>query len=530
MYQKKVLILQTKFETMKIQFLGATREVTGSKHLITTDSGHTILLDCGMYQGKGMETDAANRDLGFDPVKLDCVVLSHAHIDHSGLIPYIVKMGFKGDIYCTPATRDLCSLMLTDTAFIQEQDVRMYNKKIDRQHPHKEKGKKYFVEPLYNQQDVNRAMKHFVTYSYDRRFRLFDDVLLTFTNSGHMLGGAICSLEIYEKPTPNNVLRTATGSPIEQSSSPVKGGESNASFPSGEERGEAKVWKRLTYTGDIGRLHCHILPPPQLFPQCDYLICESTYGDRTHDEQMVTEEQLLGIVEDTCVYRKGQLLIPAFSVGRTQEIVYVLNQLFNDGRLPQIPVYVDSPMSTNATQIFRMYPDELSDEVRDTMQFDPDPFGFNTLRYITDIRESKALNHKDEPCIIISASGMLEAGRIKHHVANHISDPRCTILIVGYCEPTTLGARIQEPGLQWISIFGLDRKIKAQITKIEGFSGHGDYKEMIDYLTRSLQVEQVRRTFIVHGNEEAAEAYKGHLGEAGFKNVTVPQKGETVEL
>lgn len=486
---------------MKIQFIGATREVTGSKHLITTDSGHTILLDCGMYQGKGMETDAANRDLGFDPAKLDCVVLSHAHIDHSGLIPYIVKMGFKGDIYCTPATRDLCALMLTDTAFIQEQDVRMYNKKIDRQHPHKEKGKKYFVEPLYSQQDVNRAMKHFVTYSYDRRFRLFDDVLLTFTNSGHMLGGAICSLELYEKD---------------------EGGKGLT--------GEGKRWKRLTYTSDIGRLHCHILPPPQLFPQCDYLICESTYGDRIHDEQMVTEEQLLGIVEDTCVYRKGQLLIPAFSVGRTQEIVYVLNQLFNDGRLPQIPVYVDSPMSTNATQIFRMYPEELSDEVRDTMQFDPDPFGFNTLHYITDIRESKALNHKDEPCIIISASGMLEAGRIKHHVANHISDPRCTILIVGYCEPTTLGARIQQLGLQWISIFGLDRKIKAQITKIEGFSGHGDYREMIDYLTRSLQVDQVQHTFVVHGNADAAEAYKGHLHDAGFSNITIPEKGETVEL
>jgi metallo-beta-lactamase family protein len=187
-------------------------------------------------------------------------------------------------------------------------------------------------------------------------------------------------------------------------------------------------------------------------------------------------------------------------------------------------------MSTNATQIFRMYPDELSDEVRDTMQFDPDPFGFNTLRYITDIRESKALNHKDEPCIIISASGMLEAGRIKHHVANHISDPRCTILIVGYCEPTTLGARIQQPGLQWISIFGLDRKIKAQITKIEGFSGHGDYQEMIDYLTRSLTVDQVQRTFIVHGEETAAETYKAHLEEAGFKHVNIPCKGEIVEL
>ena len=492
------LILIHRTLTMKIQFIGATREVTGSKHLITTDSGHTILLDCGMYQGKGMETDAANRDLGFDPKTLDCIVLSHAHIDHSGLIPYVVKMGFKGDIYCTPATRDLCSLMLTDTAFIQEQDVRMYNKKIDRQHPHKEKGKTYKVEPLYNQNDVNRAMKLFVTYSFDRRFRLFDDVLLTFTNSGHMLGGAVCSLEIYE----NDANR-----------------ENNA-----------KRWKRLTYTGDIGRKHCHILPSPQLFPQCDYLICESTYGDRLHDEQLVTEEELLGVVEDTCVYRKGQLLIPSFSVGRTQEIVYVLNQLYNDGRLPQIPVYVDSPMSTNATQIFRMYPDELSEEVRDTMQFDPDPFGFNTLRYITDIRESKELNYKEDPCIIISASGMLEAGRIKHHVANHISDPRCTILIVGYCEPTTLGARIQQPGLQWISIFGQDRRIKAQITKIEGFSGHGDYQEMIDYLTLSLAVDQVQRTFVVHGDETAAEAYKGHLEEAGFRQVSVPKKGEIVEL
>ena len=488
--------------TMKIQFLGATREVTGSKHLITTDSGHTILLDCGMYQGKGMETDADNRDLGFDPAKIDCVVLSHAHIDHSGLIPYIVKLGFKGDIYCTPATRDLCALMLTDTAFIQEQDVRTYNKKIDRQNPHKEKGKKYKVEPLYNQQDVNKAMRHFVTYSYDRRFRLFDDVLLTFTNSGHMLGGAICSLEIYEEDRD----------------------------PNGHPSPATRRWKRLTYTGDIGRAQCHILPSPHLFPQCDYLICESTYGDRLHEEQVVTEEELLGVVEDTCVYRKGQLLIPSFSVGRTQEIVYVLNQLYNDGRLPQIPVYVDSPMSTNATQIFRMYSDELSEEVQDTLRFDSDPFGFNTLRYITDINESKALNHKDEPCIIISASGMLEAGRIKHHVANHISDPRCTILIIGYCSPTTLGARIQEPGLKWISIFGLDRRIKAQITKIEGFSGHGDWKEMIDYITRSQQVSQVQKVFVVHGEEQSAQAYKSHLEEAGFHAVSVPEKGEIVQL
>lgn len=468
---------------MTIQFLGAANEVTGSKHLITTRSGKRILLDCGMYQGKGMETDAANRDLGFDPKTIDCVVLSHAHIDHSGLLPYIYKLGFRGDIISTPATRDLCAIMLQDTAFIQAQDIRWYNKKMDRLHKPK-------VQPLYDNNHVERCMQHFVTVGYGRRYRLFDGVYLTFTNSGHMLGSAVCSLEI-------------------------------------EEEGEVK---RIAYTGDIGRAKSHILCSPQPFPQCDYLICESTYGDRLHDDALVSEEELLGVVDSTCVYKKGKLLIPSFSVGRTQEIVYVLNKLYNDGRLPHIPVYVDSPLSVNATHIFRMYLGELNEEVQDDLRFDDDPFGFNTLRYITDIRESKALNHNPNPCIIISASGMLEAGRIKHHVANHISDPSTTILIVGYCTPTSLGARIQNPDLKWISIFGFDHKIKAQVSKIEGFSGHGDYKEMIDYLTRSVNVEAVRRTFIVHGELAAQENYKDHLYEAGFRNIEHPEKGYMVHL
>lgn len=477
---------------MKIQFLGAANEVTGSKHLITTDRGVRILLDCGMYQGKGMETDAANRDLGFDPRQIDYVVLSHAHIDHSGLIPYIYKEGFRGEVICTPATRDLCAIMLQDTAFIQAQDVRWYNKKMDRLHQPK-------VQPLYDNNHVERSLQHFITVPYNRRFRLTDDVFLTFTNSGHMLGSAICSLDIWE-------------------------GE----HPRGEQaKGE---WKRIAYTGDIGRLHSHILCSPQLFPQCDYLICESTYGDRLHEDSLVSEEELLGVVESTCVYKKGKLIIPSFSVGRTQEIVYVLNQLYNDGRLPKIPVYVDSPLSVNATHIFRMYLSELNADVQDVLRFDDDPFGFNTLRYITDINQSKALNNNPDPCIIISASGMLEAGRVKHHVANHISDPRCTILLVGYCTPTSLGARIQDPSLKWISIFGYDRKIKAQVSKIEGFSGHGDYREMIDYLTRSLNTEAVRRTFIVHGEQTAQEAYKDHLYEAGFRGIEIPKKGEEVRL
>lgn len=457
--------------------------MTGSKHLITTEAGKRILLDCGMYQGKGMETDAANRDLGFEPKDLDYVILSHAHIDHSGLIPYIYRMGFRGEIISTPATRDLCAIMLMDTAYIQAQDVRWYNKKMDRLHQPK-------VDPLYDGNHVERAMKLFVTVDYDHRFRVCDDVYVTFTNSGHMLGSAVVSLDIREHDE----------------------------------------WKRIAYTGDLGRQHSHILCAPQLFPQCDYLICESTYGNRLHEDTMVSEEELLGIVEDTCVHRKGKLLIPSFSVGRTQEIVYVLNKLYNEGHLPAIKVYVDSPLSVNATHIFRMYTDALNEEVQDCMRFDDDPFGFNTLRYITDINESKALNHSEEPCIVISASGMLEAGRIKHHVANHISDPNCTILIVGYCTPTSLGARIQDPSLKWVSIFGFDHKIKAQVTKIEGFSGHGDYREMIDYISRSQNVEGIRRTFIVHGESKAQEAYKDHLYEAGFRGIEIPKRGQTIIL
>lgn len=468
---------------MTIQFLGAAQEVTGSKHLITTQTGKRILLDCGMYQGKGMETDAANRDLGFDPAGIDYIVLSHAHIDHSGLIPYLYRQGFRGEVISTPATRDLCALMLLDTAYIQEQDVKWYNKKMDRLHQPK-------ITPLYDANQAQRCMRLFVTVDYNHPFRVCEGVMLTFINSGHMLGSAIVNLTI-------------------------------------DDNGEKK---RIAFTGDIGRPHSHILCSPEPFPQCDYLICESTYGDRLHDDQMVTEDELLGIVDDTCVHRQGKLIIPSFSVGRTQEIVYVLNRLYNDGSLPRIPVYVDSPLSVNATHVFRMYADTLNEEVRDTMRFDPDPFGFNTLHYITKLADSKALNHSEDPAIIISASGMMEAGRIKHHVANHISDPRCTILIVGYCTPTSLGARIQDPSKKWISIFGYDHKIKAQITRIEGFSGHGDYKEMIDYLTSSLDVTKLKHTFIVHGEMHAAEAYKDHLYENGFRDMSIPAKGDTVTL
>ena len=468
---------------MKIQFLGAAKEVTGSKHLITTDKGTTILLDCGMYQGKGMETDQANRELGFDPKDIHYLLLSHAHIDHSGLIPYIYSLGFRGKIYCTPATRDLCQLMLQDTAFIQEQDVRWYNKKMDRQHKPK-------IKPLFDMNHAQQVMKLFRTVDYDTPYRIDEDIQVQFTNSVHMLGSAVISLTIKENDET----------------------------------------KRIAYTGDVGRLHSHILCTPQAFPQCDYLICESTYGNRQHDDQLVSEEQLLGVVEETCMYKHGKLLIPSFSVGRTQEIVYVLNQLYNDGRLERIPVYVDSPLSANATEIFRRHADTLNEQVRDTMRFDDDPFGFNTLRYITDVQQSKALNRSEQPCIVISSSGMLEAGRIKHHVSNHIDDPSTTILIVGYCTPTSLGARIQDPKLRYVSIFGYDHRIRAQVTKIEGFSGHGDYQEMIQYFSACQDVTKIRQTFIVHGESEAQIAMKEHLHEAGFRHIHIPEKGEAMVL
>lgn len=467
---------------MTIQFLGAAGEVTGSKHLITTKKGKRILLDCGMFQGKGMETDSDNRQLGFEPKNLDFIILSHAHIDHSGLIPYVYKMGFRGSVICTPATRDLCSIVLQDTAFIQELDVKWYNKKMRKLH-------KPVISPIYDAQTAKRCMKLFITVDYDRRFRINDDISVRFTNSGHMLGSAVVNLEI-------------------------------------KEDGEVK---RIAFTGDIGRQKSHLLCPPQPFPQCDYLITESTYGDQLHDEDMVSEEELLKVVEDTCVKNQGKLIIPSFSVGRTQDIVYVLNKLHNEQRLPHVDVYVDSPLAVNATDIFRLYTDEMNEDVQATMTFDHDPFGFNSLHYITDIRESKQLNYSGKPCIIISASGMCEAGRVKHHVANHIEDPSTTILIVGYCTPTSLGARLQEPGLKYISIFGLDHKVRAKIRKIEAFSGHGDYSEIQQFLDCQRK-EEVKKVFIVHGEPHAQEAMKDHLYEIGFRNFQIPQKGDIAEL
>ena len=466
---------------MKIKFLGAAREVTGSKHLVITDAGKKILLDCGMYQGKGIETDAMNRNLGMDPSELDYIILSHAHIDHSGLIPYAYKLGFRGSIITTNATRDLCSVMLADSAHIQELDIKWFNKKRARNNQKP-------VDPIYSTVEAEKCMKLFVGIGYDHPFAFDKNLKVTFTHSGHMLGSAVVNLEI------------------------VENGQT----------------KRLAFTGDIGRTQNKILKPPAVFPQCDYLIAESTYGNRLHSGEKESVEELLQIVNDTCVQNQGKLIIPAFSVGRTQEIVFVLNNLYNEGRLPRIRVYVDSPLSVNATAVFKLHTECMNESVRKVMRYDEDPFGFNSLLMVKNVEESKALNDSEEPCIIISSSGMAEAGRVKHHIANNVSNWRNTILMVGYCSPTSLGARLQEPGLRFISIFGEIHEVNASIKRIDAFSGHGDYSEMIQFLG-CQDKELLRKVFLVHGEYDVQKDYQQKLIDSGFSNIEIPAMGEEFE-
>ena len=466
---------------MKIKFIGAAREVTGSKHLITTESGKKILLDCGMFQGKGLETDGMNRDLMFDPSQIDHIILTHAHIDHAGLIPYAYKLGFRGSVICTSGTRDLCAIMLTDSAFIQEHDTMTFNKR---------RVKKGFpqVEPLYSQVDATESMKLFIGVPNEMKFRIDENIKVKFTSTGHMLGSGVANIEI-------------------------------------NENGQIK---KIAYTGDIGRPIDPILSAPQPFPQADVLITESTYGDRLHQDSRDAEEDLLKILVDTCINKGGKLIIPAFSVGRTQEIVFAFNNFFNEGRLPKVDMFVDSPLAVNATTVFRMHPECFNKNFSDILEKDPDPFGYDNLYYINKVEDSKKLNDHKKPCVIISASGMMEAGRVKHHLANNISDPKNTILIVGYCAPSTLGARIGR-GDKEVSIFGTVHPVKAEVKKIESFSGHGDYREMISFLS-CQDKNAIKQMFIVHGEYETQKKYVTTLMNEGYKNIEIPAKGQEFEI
>jgi len=466
---------------MKIQILGAAREVTGSKHLITLDNGKKILLDCGMYQGKGMDTDSMNRNLGFSPRDIDYLILSHAHIDHSGLIPYIAKLGFEGSIITTHATRDLCAIMLADCGKIQEHDTEVNNKK---------RAKKNLppLEPIYNKADAEQAMQYFVGVPYDKLYRVTKGVKVTFTNTGHLLGSSVVNLRIKD--------------------------------------GDRTI--RIAFTGDIGRPVNRILRSPQPFPQADIIICESTYGNRLHDSTVVAEEKLLEVIKRTCVEKKGKLIIPSFSVGRTQEVIYSLNNFYNSGKLPRLKVFVDSPLSVNATNIFRLHRECFNDRMLELMETDPDPFGFNDLYFVQQVEDSKKLNDLQEPCVIISASGMMEAGRVKHHLANNISNAKNTILAVGYCSPTTLGARILR-GDKEVSIFGNVYKVNADVERLDSYSGHADYNEMLQFLA-CQDTGKVRQVLLVHGEIDSQDFFRDKLKEKGFNQVLIPELGEEIEV
>lgn len=468
---------------MKLKFCGAARTVTGSCHLLTLDSGLTILLECGMYQGREDELDDFNTHWEFDPAKIDLLVVSHAHIDHIGRIPKLVKDGFKGNIICTHATRDLAAIMLLDSASIQEKDAQWANEK------NLKRGTDKINEPLYTTEDAQICMNQFSSYNYNQWFHISPDVQVLFADAGHILGSASVTLKI--------------------------------------KRDDGTI-TLLGFTGDVGRWDRPIIKDPEPIQQVDYLISESTYGGMIHDELPGDINHLLDIVHNTCVVNRGKLIIPAFSVGRTQEIVYMLDHLESKGKLPRIPVYVDSPLAVNATDIFTMHPECFDSEIQKYITTNDNPFGFNRLTYIRKVEESKALNDSKEPCIIISASGMANAGRIRHHLYNNIEDADNTILIVGYCAEGTLGARLREYPMT-VKIFGKELRVRASIKIIDGLSGHADQKEMLKFLGKQ-NPKQIKKTFLVHGEYEKQLKMKQALEGVGFSNIYIPELGNEFVL
>jgi len=460
---------------MKIAFHGAARTVTGSKHLLTLKNGKKYLLDCGMFQGLGPGTDTLNRTWGFVPAEIDFLVLSHAHIDHCGLIPKLVKDGFGGKIFCTPATKELTAILLEDSAAIQQEDIRYLNKKRIAE------GNSYLA-PLYDEEDAKRAFDFFETVEYDDWHRIDENVQVMFADAGHIVGSASVHLIIHEN---------------------------------GKET-------RVTFSGDVGRYRDVILKSPEIFPQADYILIESTYGNSLHDAQVNTPNLLLPWIEKTCMQKKGKLIIPAFSVGRTQEILFSLNQLELENRLPAVDYYVDSPLSTLVTETVKKFGHLFNKNIQKILETDKDPFSFRGLKYIRSVDESKSLNFRNEPCVIISASGMAEAGRVKHHISNNIENSRNSILMVGYCEPHSLGGRLMA-GAKEVHIFGILHEVHAEVGSIRSMSAHGDYEDLSQFLA-CQDPKKVKKLFIVHGEYDVQTAFRERLIKKGFLDVEIPER------
>ena len=467
---------------MQVQFWGAARCVTGSMHLLNVN-GHNLLLDCGLYQGRRKDAFERNRNLPFDARELDAVILSHAHIDHSGNLPSLVRAGFSGPIYATSATRDLDAYLLLDSAHIQESDVAYVNKRRAKQ------GKRLF-EPLYTRRDAMDTLGHFTTVEYGRPFEPVPGVQVHFRDAGHILGSAIVVIDANE--------------------------------------GERK--RRLVFSGDIGRRGLPILRNPQVAEDVDYVIMESTYGNRFHASTGEAKETLRQTAQEA-YDRRGKLIIPSFAVGRTQELVYRLNQLWEEDQLPPIDVFVDSPLAVNVTEVFRLHPECYNEEMLDAMltESDRNPLDFRHLRYIRSVEDSKRLNEMDTPAIIISASGMCEAGRILHHLKNNIENPRTTVLFVGYQAEHTLGRKILE-GHDPVPIFGEEYKLRARVKRAEGYSAHADRTELLDWAARIQAQGDLKRVFLVHGEDEGLQALADGLREQGVSQVDIPDRGQVFEL
>ncbi len=468
---------------MILTFCGAARTVTGSCHLLELDDGYKILLDCGLYQGDEEHFSKFNEKWFFSPSSIDCVVLSHAHIDHSGRIPKLVKDGFEGEVICTGATRDLSTVLLLDSAKIQEKDAYYMNKELTR------KGEKGKVKPLYTTHDVYLALNRFVGVGYDTWHSVNERVSILFRDAGHIFGSANVTVKV-------------------------------------KRRGKEDI--NIGFTGDIGRPGRLIVRDPVPMSDLDYLICESTYGGQKHEDVTTAEKHLFEVIVDTCVKRKGKLLIPAFSVGRTQELVYILNRFENQGLLPDIPVYVDSPLAINATEVFRIHPECFDEEILEYMIEDPHPFGFDNLNYVRSIEESKKINRLKGPAIIISGSGMINGGRILHHLIHHGEDERNTLLIVGYCAEGTLGHRIRK-GERRLEIYNTTVNLRANVVIMDSFSAHADHYEIMEYLS-NIDKERLKGVFLVHGEPEKQKLLQDGLFEEGFKEVHIPVLGERFEL
>ncbi len=467
---------------MQLTFWGAAQTVTGSMHLLSLDNGKQILMDCGLYQGRRAEANQINRHLPFSAADIDVVLLSHAHIDHSGLLPKLWQDGFRGPIYATHATYDLCALMLLDSAYIQQKDVRFVNRR------HKKKGLPP-VKPIYSMHDAEGVLEHFVGVGYNHSFSPLPGVEVIYRDAGHILGSASMVLTIKEN---------------------------------------GKTTK-LGFTGDVGRPERPILRDPQAMDDCDYLISESTYGGKVHDPPSRSKAGLAEVIERTSA-RGGRVIIPAFSVGRTQEIVYALDQLFNEERLPPIPIYVDSPLAVKATGVYESHPECYDADLREYLMTDESAFGFDRLTYIRDVEKSKALNDTRVPMVIISASGMCEAGRILHHLRNNIEDPRNTVMIVGYCADHTLGKKLVDR-LPEVRIFGDMHRLKAEVVVMNAYSAHADEPAMVNFINK-IDRQRLRNIFLVHGAPERQTLMKDALVRDGYHRdkIEIPERGYSLRL